>query len=142
NCDVNLQVEVQCVNGDISILGPTRAGSVIDQIGSCPIPPPNPTPTPTPTPAACGDHTDGSFWFEDTTSTTVAQCNTCPDGSPQYCIYTVQTQKECSNGNVFNTGFTQKGAVQGYQNECLPPPPKACGDEASGATWWINAGTQ
>src|SRR4051794_11315183 len=42
-CVVNLQREVQCKNGDIQIVGPTRPGDVISTIGSCPAQPPPPT---------------------------------------------------------------------------------------------------
>jgi hypothetical protein len=48
----------------------------------------------------------------------------------------------CTNGDTSATGQTQLGDIIGHQNECLPPPPKSCGQQASGSTWWQNMGTQ
>jgi hypothetical protein len=42
----------------------------------------------------------------------------------------------CQNGAEVATGAERAGRFLSYENECLPPAPKACGDHAHQSFWW------
>src|SRR5262249_7119420 len=109
-CTAVLQEEVVCVNDQIVPTGNNQPGEIIAPIGSC-----------QPQPKDCGEHTNGSDWW-DNTSTVDTTCEMCPDGSPHLCTMNVQTQFACHDGVISGTGQTQNGSIVKYNNECLPLP--------------------
>jgi len=87
-----------------------------------------------------GNNPSGSIWWQDSGGTTTNVCNTCPTVHRKFACRCT-SHINARTGKV-GDGESRLGEVVGYQNECLPLPPKACGDQASGSTWWMNSGTQ
>ena len=129
-CVYNLQSQYSCTNGVTATTGLTQNGELVSTVGSCPV-----------TEAACGEHPSGTLWYADNGSSTTAACGTaCADGSVLQCNYAVQSQYSCSNGVTTATGLIQTGAVESQNGSC-PVAPAACGNYASGSTWFADNGS-
>jgi len=128
-CNIATELEQKCDDGDVSATGNTREGRLLGYINQCPPPPPK----------ACGDQPHGStWWLEEGVKNDT--CELCPDGSAHTCEKAIENEKLCSNGDISNTGNSRDGRFIRYTNECLPPPPKDCGDHAHSSTWWLEDG--
>lgn len=128
-CQQMAEKELSCTAGHPSETGNSRMVGQPEKIGTCPV-----------MPKDCGQHANGTKWF-DVTGTVSRVCDICEDGSNHTCTKKQESEKSCADGVVSATGVVRDGEFVEYTNVCLPPPPKACGDHASGTNWWEEVST-
>lgn len=123
-CKQMMEREVRCLEGYPQITDTVRPVGPMQPIGLCPV-----------LPLDCGTHPHGSiWWYENGAQSHV--CEICADGSDHRCQKAVEKELRCDNGVEVPTGNQRDGRFLSYQNECLPPAPKACGDHAHDSFWW------
>lgn len=130
-CNVVTEAEKKCFDGDISNTGNAREGRMLGYINECPPPPPK----------SCGDKPHGTKWWIEEGSRS-STCEICPDGTDHTCNKALENEKQCLDGVISNTGDTRDGRFLGYTNECLPLPPKNCGEHAHSSLWWIEGSSE
>lgn len=128
-CQQMSEKELSCTAGHPTETGQTRLTGPIEEIGTCPV-----------MPKDCGQHANGTKWWE-ATGTVSRVCEICEDGSNHNCLKKQESEKSCADGVVAFTGQVRDGEFVEYTNVCLPPPPKACGEHASGTSWWEEVST-
>jgi hypothetical protein len=128
-CQQMAEKELNCIEGYPQETGNSRMVGQPAPTGTCPV-----------LPKDCGQHANGSKWW-DVTGQVSRVCEMCWDGSGHNCTKNQESEMSCSDGTVSATGQARDGDFVAYTNECLPVPPKACGEHASGSNWWEEVST-
>lgn len=123
-CQAFAEKEMVCANGAMVDTGKTRLTSGLEPIQQCPI-----------MPRDCGTHPHQSKWWGETGQRSKV-CEVCPAGENHLCQMAVESESQCLDGVVSPTGQVREGRFISYENQCLPLPPKSCGNQASGSSWW------
>ncbi len=128
-CKQMAEKELRCLEGYPQETGVSRMVGQPEPVGACPV-----------LPQDCGTHAHGSKWWDEAGQASRV-CEVCADGSDHLCKKAVENEMSCNNGAVTSTGAVRDGRFLSYENECLPPKPKTCGDHASGSSWWDEIST-
>lgn len=123
-CTQGREKELRCVEGYPTETGNTRLVGAPVPLTSCPV-----------MPANCGSYANNSTWWVESGSRSQV-CEKCEDGTDHLCQKALEKELRCQNGVEVATGSERDGRFLKYENECLPPAPKACGNHAHGAFWW------
>jgi hypothetical protein len=123
-CTQNRERELVCIEGYPQVTDHLRPAGQPAPAGLCPA-----------LPLDCGSHAHNSVWWAESGSRSQT-CEVCADGSDHRCLKAVEKEMRCVNGVESLTGAERSGRFLSYENECLPPQPKACGDHAHQSFWW------
>ncbi len=123
-CSQGMEREIKCFEGVPQQTDNRRATGQPVPMSACPVLPLN-----------CGAQPSGSkWWIESGTSSQV--CEMCADGSAHRCQKAIEKEISCLNGEERPTGLEREGRFINFENECLPPAPKACGEHPHESFWW------